>query len=141
LNIKLLTDTAKVPYRGSAAAAGYDIYADETIMILPGEVSKVHTGIATELPEGTFAGIYPRSGLATKNGLRLANCVAVIDSDYRGEWLVPIYNDSSSPQIISKGDRIAQMVIHKYETVDFNVVDKLNDTIRGAGGFNSTGIR
>jgi dUTP pyrophosphatase len=67
--------------------------------------------------------------------------VAVIDSDYRGEWLVPIYNDSSSPQIISKGDRIAQTVIHKYETVDFNVVDKLNDTIRGAGGFNSTGTR
>lgn len=139
MKIKLLTDTARVPTRGSAGAAGYDLYADGAYDIAPGGMVKVSTGIATEIPEGMFGAIYPRSGIATKQGLRLANCVAVIDSDYRGEWLVPLYNDSDEMQSVEPGTRIAQVIFQSYNKTEFDVVDELSSSARGAGGFGSTG--
>lgn len=141
INIKLLNENAKIPTRGSAAAAGYDLYAasDSSIKIYPHDTVKVDTGIAIEIPEGFFGGIYARSGLATKKGLRPANCVGVIDSDYRGPIIVALHNDTPEVQIIEAGDRIAQLIIQPYLNVDFNVVDELTDTARGNGGFGSSG--
>lgn len=143
MNIKLLNDRAIIPTRGSDEAAGYDLYSagPDIITIEPGETFKIPTGIATEIPKGIFGAVFPRSGLATKQGLRLANCVAVIDSDYRGEWFIPIYNDSSEPRVIKQGDRIAQVVFIPYFSTDLTVVDELNETKRGDGGFGSTGSR
>lgn len=141
INIKLLNKYAKIPTRGSAAAAGLDLYAasDEQIRVLPHDTVKVPTGIAMEIPDGYFGAIYPRSGLATKRGLRLANCVAVIDSDYRGEILVALHNDSGHVQYVDVNERIAQLIIQPYLNVEFNQVDELTDTERGKGGFGSTG--
>lgn len=141
LNIKLLTDTAKIPTRGSKFAAGYDIYADETVTIMPGGCVKVKTGIATSFPDKYFAAVYPRSGIATKQGLRLSNCVGVIDPDYRGEWLVSLYNDSGDPRTVFTGDRIAQFVIQPFEALPLVEVENLDESDRGAGGFGSTGTR
>lgn len=144
MNIKLLTNTAKIPTRGSESAAGYDLYADlgfvKEIPIYPHTYQKIPTGIAMEIPEGWFGAIFPRSGLATKQGLRLANCVAVIDADYRGEWFIPLYNDSDYMQYIKPNDRIAQVVFLPFGLTDFEVVDELSDTTRGWGGFGSTGL-
>ena len=146
MRIKILDSKAILPTRGSAEAAGYDLYSIDTISIAPGETKLVHTGLAIEIPQNFWAGIYARSGLATKKGLRPANCVGVIDSDYRGEIMVALHNDSFSYQLIEAGDRIAQLVFHPlvYVIPDENgdlwqVVDELNDTDRGAGGFGSTG--
>ncbi len=141
MKIKRLADHAMLPTRGSASAAGFDIYSANTepIDIAPNRMVKIPTGFATEIPEGYFAAIFPRSGMATKQGLRLANCVAVIDSDYRGEWLVPLYNDSPDIQTVEPGTRIAQFVIIPYIAPNFELVDSLEDTERGAGGFGSTG--
>lgn len=144
MKIKLLNELAKVPTRGSEYAAGYDLYSSNTIPLIipPHTTVKVPTGIATEIPKHLFAAVFPRSGLATKQGLRLANCVAVIDSDYRGEWFIPIYNDSDENRTISTGDRIAQAVFIPYTSIDyFEVVDELNDTERGDGGFGHTGVK
>lgn len=141
IKIKLLNEFAKVPTRGSAAAAGYDLYAGTNydIEIPPHSTEKVGIGIAVEIPEGYFGGIYARSGLATKQGLRPANCVGVIDADYRGEVIVALHNDTMYTQKIKAGDRIAQLIIQPYLNVDLNVVDELSDTSRGEGGFGSTG--
>jgi len=141
INIKLLNEFAKVPTRGSAAAAGYDLYvaSEKDIDIAPHSTVKVNTGIAVEIPEGYFGGIYARSGLATKQGLRPANCTGVIDSDYRGPLIVALHNDTSEMQTVESGDRIAQLIIQPYLNVDFNVVNELTDTDRGEGGFGSTG--
>ena len=141
INIKLLNEFAKVPTCGSADAAGYDLYAatNYEIEIQPHETVKVDTGIAIEIPKGYFGAIYARSGLATKQGLRPANCVGIIDSDYRGPVIVALHNDTTSRKRISIGERIAQLVIQPYLNVDFNVVDELTDTDRGEGGFGSTG--
>ena len=141
INIKLLNEFAKVPTRGSAQAAGYDLYAatNYEIEIQPHSTVKVDTGIAVEIPEGYFGAVYARSGLATKQGLRPANCVGVIDSDYRGPIIVALHNDTTSRQKISIGERIAQLVIMPYLNVDFKVVDELTNTDRGEGGFGSTG--
>ena len=141
INIKLLNEFAKVPTRGSAAAAGYDLYAavNYDIEIQPHSTIKVDTGISIEIPEGYFGGIYAKSGLATKQGLRPANAVGVIDSDYRGPIIVALHNDTMYPQKIMAGDRIAQLIIQPYLNVDFNVVDELTDTERGNSGFGSTG--
>ena len=95
--------------------------------------------ITLEIPNNYFGGIFPRSGTAVKRGLRLANCVGVIDADYRGEVKVPLYNDSSVPQKIELNERIAQLIILPFATVEYEVVDELSDTERGEGGFNSTG--
>lgn len=141
MKIKLLTDTAKVPTRGSEYAAGYDLYADISNETWIPENSNVliGTGISAEIPEGYFGALFARSGLATKRGLRPANCVGVIDSDYRGEIKVALFNDSDTPTVISPQERIAQLVILPYANVDLEVVDDLTDTDRGEGGFGSTG--
>ena len=141
INIKLLNEFTKVPTHGSAVAAGYDLYAatNYDIEIQPHSTIKIGTGIAIEIPEGYFGGIYARSGLATKSGLRPANCVGVIDSDYRGEIIVALHNDTMYTQKVNAGDRIAQLIIQPYLNFDFNVVDELTDTDRGEAGFGSTG--
>ena len=129
------------PKRGSTGAAGWDIYSPYETYILPGTYKTVPTGIAMEIPEGYFGAIYPRSGLASKKGLRLSNCVGVIDEDYRGEVGVPLYNDSPETQYIQAGERIAQLIIQPYMTIEFSEVEELSDTTRGEGGFGSTGTK
>ena len=135
-----LNKNAILPRRGSNSAAGYDLYAciDAPITIQPHTTAKIGTGLSFELPEGTYAAIFARSGLATKFGVRPANCVGVCDSDYRGEYIVALHNDSDEPVTIKPFDRIAQMVLHEYVVMNF-VEDSLSDTDRGAGGFGSTG--
>lgn len=144
IKIKKLYDYAKIPTRGSEYAAGYDLYAcidekDQTIAIAPHNTVKVGTGVAIEIPHGYFGAIFARSGLATKKGLRPANCVGVCDEDYRGEYIVPLHNDTDEWMDIVPQERIAQLVIMPYLPVDFEVVDELSDTKRGDGGFGSTG--
>lgn len=136
-----LNELAKEPTHGSNAAAGYDLYAaiDTDITIAPHTTIKVGTGLAFELPQNTFAAIFARSGLATKQGLRPANCVGVCDSDYRGEYIVAIHNDTDIEQTIAAGDRIAQMILMPYIPMIFEEVEELSDTERGSGGFGSTG--
>lgn len=142
VNIKKLNDKAIIPSRGSEYAAGYDLYAnlEDEIVIPAGETVKVGTGIASEIPNDWFGAVFARSGLATKQGLRPSNCVGVIDSDYRGEIIVALYNDSKNDKTIHNGDRIAQLVVIPFLNAEFNVVDELSDTQRGNGGFGSTGI-
>ena len=141
--LKLKKD-AKIPTRGSSQAAGYDLYAlldTESISIMPHETVKIGTGIALKLPELTFLGIFARSGIATKEGLRPANCVGVVDSDYRGEIIVSIHNDSNEIRKITNYERIAQAVVLPYISVDFEIADSLNTTKRGDNGFGSTGVK
>lgn len=138
-NIKLLSDKARIPTRGSEYAAGYDLYAAESVTIPSHTTRKVSTDIAIELPIGTFGGVFPRSGLATKRGLRCSNCVGVIDEDYRGGIIVALYNDSDIPQLVEEGERIAQLIAIPYLTMEFKPTDELNPSIRGEGGFGSTG--
>lgn len=143
LRIKKLSPSAVIPSYGSASAAGADLYACEgaEITIKPGETKLIHTGIAMEIPEGYVGLIYARSGIAVKRGLAPANKVGVIDSDYRGEIMVAIHNHSGEDQTIADAERIAQIVITPYLTVDFALADELDDTDRGAGGFGSTGTK
>lgn len=140
--IKLLNGNAKIPTKGSAEAAGRDLYAcldGNSIMIQPHKTYLVPLGFAMAVPKGCVGLIFPRSGIALKKGLRLANGVGVIDSDYRGEWKVMLYNDTDCTQIIDDGERIAQIVFVKYKDVVFYPVKELDDTERGDGGFGSTG--
>lgn len=141
VKIKLLNDKAIIPTHGSEYAAGMDLYAciDTPIVIAPHHTIKIGTGLAIELPENTFGGVVARSGLATKNGIRVCQGLAVIDSDYRGEWIVPLHNDTDTPQIINPMERIAQLVVIPYLSVEFKEVDELSDTERGDCGFGSTG--
>lgn len=139
IKLKLLNDYAKVPTRGSEQAAGYDLHAAEGVVIKPGETALIGTGTAVAIPEGYFGGIYARSGLSIKQGLRPANCVGVIDSDYRGELIVALHNDSSSEKEVNIGDRIAQLIIQPFIQTTFKVCNELDDTVRGEGGFGSTG--
>ncbi len=141
MNIKKLKPNATIPTYGSANAAGADLYAciDAVLTINPGETTLVPTGLAMALPEGYAGLIYARSGLASKKGLAPANKVGVIDSDYRGEVMVALHNHSNVPATIEPQERIAQLVITPYITATFDVVDELDDTIRGTGGFGSTG--
>ena len=143
ISIQLLNDLAKIPTRGSEYAAGYDLYAatDYIIDIAPHSTVKVSTGIAMELPEGTFGAIFARSGLATKKGLRPANCIGVCDSDYRGEYIVPLHNDTDEMMSIEPGERIAQLIVMNFHPIEFNVVNSLSDTERGDGGFGSSGTK
>lgn len=141
LKFKKLNDLAKTPTRGSDYAAGYDLYAatEYNIIIQPHQTVKIGTGIATAIPQGYFGGIFARSGLATKKGLAPANKVGVIDSDYRGELIVALHNDTDIVQEVAAGDRIAQLIILPFVSVNFIQVDDLDDTERGSGGFGSTG--
>lgn len=141
MNIKKLLPNATIPTYGSEYAAGADLYAclDFDITIAPGATQFIHTGIAMEIPEGLVGLVYARSGMACKKGLAPANKVGVIDSDYRGEIMVALHNHSDMPVTIGNGERIAQFVLTPYITASFNEVDELNDTVRGEGGFGSTG--
>lgn len=141
IKVKKLYENANLPTRGSDAAAGYDLYyAGDPIIIQPHTTEKLGTGLSFELPDGTFAAIFARSGLATKQGLRPANCVGVCDSDYRGEYIVAIHNDTDVAKEILHRERIAQMVLLPYIEMTFNEVEELNTTNRGEGGFGSTGV-
>lgn len=139
--VKKLKPKAILPTYGSQEAAGADLYAclDEKIVIQPGESVFVPTGLAMELPKGYAGLIYARSGLACKRDLAPANKVGVIDSDYRGEFIVVLHNHGSKPQEIDHGERIAQLVITPVFTPGFVEVTELTNTIRSAGGFGSTG--
>lgn len=141
IRVKKLRQNAVLPTYGSIDAAGADLYAclDAEICIHPGESAFVPTGLAMEIPKGYAGLIYARSGLACKRGLAPANKVGVIDSDYRGEFIVVLYNHGSCVQTISHGERIAQLVITPVITPGFFEVDELTETDRAAGGFGSTG--
>lgn len=134
-----LREGAHVPTQGSDKAAGYDLYASDGTYIMPGQTRLIPTGLAIQPPEGFCAKIYARSGLATKRGLRPANCVGVCDEDYTGEYMVALHNDSPEMQTIEAGERIAQLIFEKYYSVEFKEVDSLDKTERGSGGFGSTG--
>ena len=139
MKIKRLDEKAVIPKRGSASAAGYDIYSIEDVSLPSGETKLIRTGLSMEIPENYFGGVFARSGLAVKEGIRPANCVAVIDADYRGELMVPLHNDSKEERRITVGERIAQLVILPFLPVEFEETDELSETVRGEGGFGSTG--
>lgn len=143
INIRKVNKNAIIPTKGSGGAAAYDLYAcldEECIDIGPESSVFISTGIAFAIPEGYWGGIYARSGLACKQGLRPANCVGVVDADYRGEVIVCLYNDSHEVKTIYNGDRIAQLIIAPCMDCEFAEVDDLDKTDREAGGFGSTGI-
>ncbi len=141
--MKKLRESAVLPRRGSDFAAGYDLYAAPegggSVTIAPHETAMIGTGLAAAIPAGYFGGIFARSGLASKQGLRPANCVGVVDADYRGEICVALHNDTDEPRTVRSGDRIAQLVILPFLAAEFEETDDLTETDRGAGGFGSTG--
>lgn len=140
VKIKLMTDTARVPTYATDGSAAFDIYADMSINIDSDDLKIISTGIAVELPEGHVLMIYSRSGHGFRYGLRLSNCVGVIDSDYRGEIKVAMTVDMEDGYIrIESGDRIAQGIIMPVEKTNFIVADELSETVRGTNGFGSTG--
>ena len=141
VRVRRLSETALLPKRGSASAAGYDLCADltERQEIGPHETEMIPTGLSMEIPEGYFGAVFARSGLAAKEALRPANCVGVIDSDYRGPIMVALHNDGELPRVIEAHERIAQLVVMPFLAVTFTEVEKLSETIRGDGGFGSTG--
>lgn len=146
VKIKRLYKQASLPTKGSAKAAAYDVYAcitneEGSVTIKPHTTVKIGTGISMAPPEGYFVGVYARSGLSSKEGLRPSNCVGVCDEDYRGEYIVAMHNDSQVDRIIRHGDRIAQIILQKRYDMDFEEVDELDETERGTGGFGSTGKR
>lgn len=143
VRIKKLNEKATVPTYGSPFSAGADLYASEEapVKIEPGKTVLIHTGLSFEIPEGYAGLIYARSGLATKKGLAPANKVGVIDSDYRGEVMVSLYNQSGEIQTVEPGERLAQMVITPFLKADFICTEELSDTVRGSGGFGSTGTK
>lgn len=152
IKIKKLSETATIPTNGSEYAAGYDLYAncpdanygifvkEEGVCIPPHQTVKIGTGLSIQPPPGYFGAIFARSGLATKQGLRPANCVGVCDEDYRGEYIVPVHNDTDDAKIIHHGDRIAQLVFLPYVTAKFIEVNELSETNRGDNGFGSSGV-
>lgn len=143
MNFKKLSEKAITPTYGSAYAAGADLYACEgkEVEIAPHATYLVHTGIAVEIPEGLVGLVYARSGLAAKRNLAPANKVGVIDADYRGEIMVALHNHGETAQKIADGERIAQMVIAPYIAVEYEEVEELSSTVRGEGGFGSTGTK
>lgn len=141
IEIKKLQESAVLPERGSASAAGYDLFAcmEEDVIIKPHETKMIGTGLAAAIPEGYFGGIFARSGLSSKEGLRPANCTGVVDADYRGEIKVALHNDSEVERVVTVGEKIAQLVVLPFLSVEFDEVETLSETQRGAGGFGSTG--
>ena len=141
IKVKKLKPGATVPTMGSKFAAGADLYSaeDADVVIEPGETRFIGTGLAMEIPEGYVGLVYARSGLACKRGLAPANKVGVVDSDYRGEIKVALHNHGKEAQTVEKGERIAQMVIAPYLSVNYEEADELSETERGEGGFGSTG--
>lgn len=144
VKVKKLADVAMLPSKGSDKAAAYDVYAcilneSNAVTIEPHTTVKIGTGLSMTPPEGFFVGVYARSGLSSKEGLRPANCVGVCDEDYTGEYIVALHNDSEETRIVKHGDRIAQLILQKRYDMDFVEVEELEATERGAGGFGSTG--
>lgn len=143
IKIKRLTDTAKLPTKAHDSDACYDIYIDEPdydIITIPSKGSVLlHTGFATEIPDGYFCAVFPRSGLGIKNHLRLSNGTGIIDSHYRGEWMVSLYNDGVEDQVINHGSRVAQFAILPVLESRIVEVNDLSESDRGTGGFGSTG--
>ena len=142
-NVKFmkLRSNAQTPTCGSLEAAGYDLSAalDVNIVIPPHQTVKIPTGLAIELPENTFGGIYARSGIANREGLAPANKVGIVDSDYRGEVIVALHNHSDEYRLVEPGQRIAQLIVQPYIKVEWTEVDGMTSTDRGTGGFGSTG--
>lgn len=141
MEIKLVTKHGNIPAYETTGSAGMDIKAtlDEPVTLNPGERKLIPTGLFIELPQGYEAQIRARSGLAIKHGITLINAIGTIDSDYRGEIKVPLVNLGDTAFEIKDGERIAQMVIAKYEQITWKTVDELSETERGAGGFGHTG--
>ena len=156
LKIKRLSKTATIPTKAHPTDACFDLYADigyttvryvdglrevpDSIIIRPHETVKVHTGIATNIPHGYWGAVFARSGLATKQGLRPAQGVPVIDEPYTGEWLIPLHNDTDEDKIVHHGDRIAQFMLLPWYETEITEVDELEATDRGSGGFGSSGV-
>lgn len=143
VKIKKLNNNAIIPTYGTEFSAGADLYAciEEPVSLAPGETVLIKTGLSMEIPAGYAGLVYARSGLATKKGLAPANKVGVIDADYRGEIMVALHNHSNTTAVIESGERIAQMVITPFLMANFITVDKLEETLRGTGGFGSTGTK
>lgn len=141
ISVKKLDKRAVLPKYGSDYAAGADLYAvtDGEVTFQPNETKLIRTGLAMEIPEGYAGLIYARSGLASKRGLAPANKVGVVDADYRGEVMVALHNHSDKVQTIESGERIAQLVVAPFLKVEYEETDELSSTVRGAGGFGSTG--
>ena len=141
IKVKKLRPGAHLPTYGTEFSAGADLYAclEEPVVIAPGETKKIPTGLSMEIPIGCAGLIYARSGLGTKQGLAPANKVGVVDSDYRGEFMVFLHNHGSQTQTVSHGDRVAQLLVTPVFTPGFEEADELTDTARGTGGFGSTG--
>ena len=147
LKFKRLTNTMTVPTKAHTTDACFDLYADAVsfrsdaeIHIAPHETVKIPTGFATNIPHGYWAAVFARSGLATKQSLRPANCVAVIDEPYTGEWFIPIHNDSNETKVVKHGDRIAQFTLLPYYDTNLVETNELEATDRGDGGFGSSGV-
>ncbi len=143
IRVKKLSEKAVLPAYGSEYAAGADLYActESEITIAPHATVMIPTGIALELPVGYAGFVYARSGLASKRNLAPANKVGVIDCDYRGEVKVALHNHGETPQTVAAGERVAQLVVAPYITAEFTEAEELSDTVRGAGGFGSTGTK
>ena len=141
IRVKKLRPGAHLPTYGTEFSAGADLYAclEEPVTIAPGETKKIPTGLSMEIPVGCAGLIYARSSLGTKQGLAPANKVGVVDSDYRGEFMIFLHNHGSQTQTVSHGDRVAQLLVTPVFTPGFEEADELTDTARGAGGFGSTG--
>ena len=141
IKVKKLRENAQLPTYGTEFSAGADLYAclAGDVTILPGETKKIPTGLAMEIPVGYAGLIYARSSLGTKRGLAPANKVGVVDSDYRGEFMIFLHNHGTEPQTIQHGDRVAQLLVTPVFTPGFVEADELSDTVRGTGGFGSTG--
>ncbi len=141
--IKIISKSGRMPAYETEGSAGADLraYLDEPVTLMPGERKLIPTGLYVELPQGIEAQVRARSGLSIKHGIGLVNGVGTVDSDYRGEWNVPLINFSDEPYTINDGDRIAQVVFSRYERASFESVEKINETERGDGGFGHTGIK
>ncbi len=143
MEIKIVSKGGGIPSYATEGSSGADLraYIGEPITLAPGERRLVPTGIFVEIPQGIEAQIRARSGLAIKHGIGLVNGVGTVDSDYRGEWNIPLINWGDQPYTIQNGDRIAQVIFSRYEKADFTVVSEISQTERGAGGFGHTGIK
>ena len=144
IKIRMVSKSGRLPSYETAGAAGADLRAylpEGGVTLLPGERRLIPTGLFVELPPGVEAQVRARSGLSIKHGIGLVNGVGTVDSDYRGEWNVPVINFGQEPYTIEDGDRIAQVVFSRYEQADFDLCDAVDETDRGAGGFGHTGIK
>ncbi len=143
MEIRIVSKGGALPAYATEGSSGADLraYIEEPITLMPGERRLVPTGLFVEIPQGVEAQIRARAGLAIKHGIGLVNGVGTVDSDYRGEWNIPLINWGQEPYTIHSGDRIAQVIFSRYEKADFVSVSQISETERGAGGFGHTGIK